>query len=371
MTYNFVKAVVDEFENGSWIADLHSMQSFGSSGTFILPDGSSWTGATLSERIEFDLYHTRVVGGAGKLGASLLDKYYQGNVTAQVALGDICNEAGESAGTVPAGIVMNTFQRQAGITSEALQALADVFQFLWWIDRAGLVNMAATRPTGSDATGLRISSDTDGSATITQPVGVKLGVGYETGQPTAIPVIRHVRFLVTPQVFSAHIFPYPFLFVPPSQSKYDRHYSAVVTADNGDGTVDVKADARFGVSKVRIFCGVPGSKIEMKAGEEVTLFFLAGDPRKPCCASMAQDTNATKQVGRKGDSIGSGSADDSTFWNWFSAFQAAMAVPAVEPGNGSPSGFQTILNAAFASAPFPSSLTGKITSGSDRLKVGD
>lgn len=298
-----ISATIEEFEQGTWVAELIGTEAF--DGSFTLPDGSVWTGTKLSERVEFQQYHTIVVGGAGLLGAVVKDKYYSGNVALSVAISDLCEEAGETAGAVSPGVFLSTYQRQAGPATEALDAMAHAFNQVWWIGRDGKLQMAASRPPASEATGERVSSDVDASFILVNPTTLQLGASYAPTDPIGqLGSVRHIRWRLTPDRFQAQVYALPFLFRSPTNTKYSRSYDAVVQADNGDGTVDVYADSnRFGVSKVQLLCGVPGAKVKVKAGEKVTLGFFAADPQKPYCFCMAQNTGATKAVARNGDSV--------------------------------------------------------------------
>lgn len=294
-------AQIEEFEQGSWVADLVSSDPFSSS--FTLTDGSTWSGATVSAHQDQQQYFTRVVGGAGKLATVIPDKYYSGNVALSVAVADVCTACGESVGVVTTGAFLNNFLRIQGTAADALDALAEAFGQIWWIDRTGLVNMRAQRPTGAEATGEREKSDVD-SALLVNPQGLTLGVGYQTEDPVAaIQQIRHIRWKLEPTRFSAQIYAFPFLFRSPAQTAYSCLYDAQVISDNGDGTIDVRVTNRFGVVKVPLYCGVPGSKVKTKVGEAVTLGFLAGDPQKPYAVAMAQSSSATKQVARNTDPV--------------------------------------------------------------------
>ena len=80
--------------------------------------------------------------------------------------------------------------------------------------------------------------------------------------------------------------------------------------------------------------------------------------------------NGTIPVARQDDPVVSTSTEDSAYWAFWSAMFAiikGVAIP--EPGNGAPSAFQAALKAALT-ASTPASLTGKITAGSDKVKVG-
>lgn len=72
---------------------------------------------------------------------------------------------------------------------------------------------------------------------------------------------------------------------------------------------------------------------------------------------------------RINDEIKSTNAEDAKFWTWFTIFRTVLSTPVNEPGLGAPSVFQQALNAALAAA-FPTTLTGKITKGSDSVKIG-
>ncbi len=96
-----------------------------------------------------------------------------------------------------------------------------------------------------------------------------------------------------------------------------------------------------------LLCGVPGAKVTVNAGELVTVGFFAGDPQKPFAMAMAQNTSATKSVARNGDTC-------------------KVTIPAgsfLISCSGSPAVGVSNVN--------PIDVTGTITSGSDRLKVGD
>lgn len=392
---NLLEAHIEEFEQGTWVADIISDTPFGdtttvpASGVFQLPDGSTWSGTKIAERQDRGRYFAKVVGGNGKLGETVDDKFYQGQVSLQAAIQTLCSRIGEVAGKIATGVFLTQYQQLVGIGSEALDALAKAAggavaagsaPLLWWIGRDGTLQMQIPDPVSEGRSSAALVSgtqdlnatDVDGSVELVQPEGAELGALY--GEDS----VRHIRWKMTPNRFAARLFFVPFIFRPPTQRKYDALYNAAIESDNGDGTVNVIAyrspsDGKspgFGVNQVPLFCGVPGSKVSMKNGEQVLLGFWGGDPQKPYCVAMAQLTSASKNVARKEDSIKSTSAEDSAFWQWLQTFKTALAVSVNEPGNGAPSAFQLALNGALASL-FPDSLTGKITSGSPRLSVDD
>lgn len=337
---NILEATIEEFEQGAWIADLVSIDQF--KGTFEL-GGATWTGTMVTEKLDAERYFTRVIGGKNKLTAAIKDKYYAGSVTVQVAVQDVCREAGETFGGAQTGAQLTTFQRIRGTAAQALDSIAKAFTLIWWIGRDGQMQMQMARPVGGAATGTRTGTDYDASAELVEPVGVVLGGTFD-GKP-----IRHVRWSFTANSFKAQLYFVPFIFRSPVVTAYDSLESARVDRDNGDGTIDVIVAGRYGLTKIRLLAGVPGSKVQVRGGEEVQVGYFGGDPQKPYAVSMAQDTTATKKVARNGDSVQldigtvlSGAATGVVVGS-SPSFSLTLAAPAV----------------------------GTITSGSDRLKVGD
>jgi len=87
-------------------------------------------------------------------------------------------------------------------------------------------------------------------------------------------------------------------------------------------------------------------------------------------ASGVLELTGSIPVARQDDTIQSTSAEDSAYWAfWNAMFTVIKGVAIPEPGNGAPSAFQAALKAALI-ASTPVSLTGKITTGSDKIKVG-
>ncbi len=375
-----LEAHVEEFEQGTWVADLIADQAF--AGSFQLQDGSTWVGRKVSEIQDRGRYFAKVVGGSGSLGATVLDQFYQGRVSLQVIVNAVCaaaggsNDRGEVAGNIAPGVFLEQYQRFVGLRSEALDAIAKAAggavtpgadPLLWWVGRDGFLQMQRPDTTTGGRSNTKIVTgtqdmdkvDVDGSVELVNPSNAELGATYAATSQA----VRHIRWKQTADRFCARLSFVPFIFRAPTQTKYDRMYDAKIVTDNGDGTVDVlayrspsegKAPA-FQVSRVQLFCGVPGSKVSMNAGEEVMLGFFGGDPQKPFCASMKQDATATKEVARKGDSVNGGTL-------------TAVSTP----GGGPVTFIYTNADGVPSGAGTTASLNGgKITSGSARLKVGD
>lgn len=340
-----IEATIEEFEGGAWIADIITVGE-PASGNFNL-FGIDWNGAIYSTSQDGDRILTRIVGGAGQLAKVIPDRWYDGTVSVGKALQDVCTNAGEKFGSGAPGVMLTTYQRQRGSVAQALDAIADAFGLIWWISRDGAVHLQAVRPVGTEARGVRVQSDSDSSVVLVEPVGLMVGGTYE-GQP-----VRHVRWQLRQDRFSAQAYFMPFIFRAPVNNKYDQIYNALVDKQNGDGTVDVIADARFGVTKVQLFCGVPGAKVEVRPGEQVLLGFFGGSPQKPFAVAFGQSSSATKDVARKTDEV---------TCSLSAANIAAIAglLVCTAPGNPPTPNPGTVPN-----------VMGTITSGSTRMKVGD
>lgn len=339
-----ITAIIEEFEQGAWVADLTSTERFTDSFETL---GITWTGTAVSVREEFEVFHTRVVGGKAKLATLLKDKYYDGRVRLEAAVQDVCRESGETFGSTILAASLTSFERIRGTASEALDALAEVFQALWWIGRDGKVQLKVARDSSADAQGIRTSSDVD-SVLLSDPV-LQIGSAYD-GK-----TVRHIRWELTPQDFTARLYFVPFLFRNPTRTAYSSLMTASVDKQNADGSLDVIVSGRFGVTNVPLLSGIPGSKIKVNGGEQVTLGFFGGNPQAPFCLAHGQDAAATKQVARKGDSVNAGT------------------LTAVSTPGGGPVTFVYVGANGVPSAPSQTaSLTGgEVTSGSERVKLGD
>ncbi len=345
-----IVATIEEFESGTWVADLVLLEAF--DGSFDL-GGATWTGTVFSERLDRERYHTRVVGGGGGLATVLRDKFYSGSVAVTTAVGDIAREASETIGTVSPKFMSN-FERIKGTAAQGLDSLALAFGMLWWIGRDGKINMKTARDTGSAASGSLVSQGAY-SATLVQPADVTIGGTYDAGDGVA-KTIRHVRWFYTSDHFEAELYFLPFVFRNPVQNKYDSLDSASVDRQNADGTLDVIVAGRYGVTKVPLYAGIPGAKLKVNGGESVMLGYFGGDPQKPFCVSVAQDLTAVHEVARKMDSVNVGT------------LVLAYAGPGALSGSYvAPDGTTT----AIANAGPPIMLAGQISSGSSRVKLGD
>lgn len=337
MIFDFL---IEEFERGTWVAELKSTEDLGSSVDFDFA-GETWHGSVVQKTEENGLFSASVVGGAGGLFKPVTDLYYAGNTGYRNVVGSIAVAGGERVSEVAVGSVQ-TYMRLRGTVGQSLWTFALTYGLQWWIDRQGGVRVVQLRPSGPVALGVRVDSGPDGSITIANPENVQIGGTFD-GSP-----IRHIRWRQSANEFTATIYPYPF-HNDRSTIDYGKLHSARVDRQNSDGTVDVIAAGRFGVTNVQLLSGIPGSKIVMEPGDLVLLGFYGGDPRAPFAMSTWQG-DGSKAIARIDDSVACGTL--------------------TATAGGSPVLF-TYTPPGSAPQPPNASVTigGKITSGNQRVKL--
>ncbi len=337
-----IELIIEEFESGAWVADVVSLDEFTGSFDFA---GVTWTGTLLSSQEYVDRITSKIIGGKNGISKTIQSQWYDGSVSVQVGVQDVCRLSGETFGSAQTGKVLNTFQRHSGPAYEALNAIAEAFDLMWWIGRDGQLRMLSERTSSATVVG-ELGERGESSVIVTNPQTLEIGSTLDDK------TIRHIRWRLTQDSFYAEAYFVPFIFRPPTNTKYSRMYNAKVDKQNSDDTIDVIADGKFGVTKVPLFCGIPHSKVKIDPGDQVILGFFGASPQKPFAVAMSQDTGATKEVARKGDSIDAGS------------------LLVVSPGVGT----CTITYVPAGGVPVPGTTAldgGKVTSGSARIKIGD
>lgn len=276
-----LSALVEEAESGAWVADLVLKDAYEGSFEF---GGDTWTGTAISSVAEGGKYLVRVVGGKGKLGTKLAERYYKGGATAKGLASDILKAAGET-GTPELASPAPTYQRQAQSAGQALDQLCETFGGTWWVDRSGAVNVATARPGGEAATGTRVASDVDGSVLlqVQTSAGILPGMTYE-GK-----TIRHLRWRLSPEKLVVEI-SFAAFALPRYNTDYLKTYSAKVDKQNPDGTLDLIVGGKFGLTQVTWLTGGPG-KVEALEGDLVSVGFWEGDPRKPYAIGLSPQSD--------------------------------------------------------------------------------
>lgn len=359
-----LSAIVEEFEQGAWIADCEFAQS--PDGTFVL-GSETWAGSIFSSRLEGGRYLTRIVGGKGGLGKPVTDKQYRGAVSVGKVFQDILALAGETSGPVLTDRVDN-YDRMKGTAGQALDMLAYVFGCSWRATRSGA--MTLYRPSSGSELDVkkyvRVGADIDGAAflSVQDSAVVTIGQTFEGKR------IRSIRWVLSKSRLVAEVSPDP-VAAGDTRARLDflKVYSAKVVKQNSDGSVDVIAAGRFGLSQVPLLVGIPVAKVTMLEGDLVNVGFYDGDPRKPYALCTAQGEGA-KAVARVGDTADCGTLIIGT-----------LSTPAA-PGSPVSIGFQYVppgpthdqlvplaMTALAAFAPQSLALKALITSGQDRVKL--
>jgi hypothetical protein len=336
--------IVEQFEQGAWIADVSDVDPL--DGTFELA-GETWRGTVIDQANENGFYVGRVIGGAGKLSESVRDRYYDSRVTLREVVNGILSPVGETIGTVDSATV-TTYMRLRGTVGAALETLARTYGVQWWVARDGRVNVGV-RPSGPDAQGVRVDSGPDGSVYLRNPENVDIGGTYD-GQ-----TIKHVRWTQTADVFECVLYFRAFADEPLTDAlDYRTLHSALVHAQNADGTLDLVVGGRYTITNVQYLSGIPDSKIVVAAGDPVVLGFYNGDPRAPFAVATWQNAAATQGVARVNDTVAVGtiSAQDS--------LGGPVTITYTPPG-GAPTA---------VIGPAPTTLQGVITSGSSKVLLG-
>jgi hypothetical protein len=324
--------IVEEFEQGAWIADVSDVDPL--EGTFELA-GETWSGTVIEQANENGFYVGRIQGGAGALSSAVKDRYYKGRSTLAEVVKGIVGPVGETVGTVES-VSVSTYMRVRGTAGTALEALARTYDRKWWVGRNGSVNLGV-RPSGPEAQGVRVDSGPDGSVYLANPVGAVIGGTYEGRE------IRHIRWKQDGDTYEAALY-FRALQDEPliKELDYRTLHSALVHAQNADGTLTLIVGGRYTIDNVQYLSGIPDSKIVVEAGDPAVLGFYNGDPRAPFAVGTWQNAAAIKGVARVDDTV-------------------QVTIPAL-----------TFLVSATAGVlnPNPVIVTGQITSGSSKVLLG-
>lgn len=337
-----VKTVLEEFEQGAWVADVMDVEQL--TGSFELA-GETWIGTVESQREENGFYVGRIVGGAGGLSNDVRDRYYKNRTTlAEVARG-VTSTVGETLGTI-ADVRVTTYMRVRGSAGDALSRLANTFGQRWWVERGGSVSIGL-RPSGPEAQGVRVDSGPDGSVYLANPESVQIGGTYD-GQ-----TIRHVRWYQDANRFEAILYFDAFAESPEAEGlDYAKLHSALVHEQNSDGSLELIVDGRYSISRVQYLSGIPTADLTLAPGDRVLLGFYNGDPRAPYAVATQRTSGTAKGVARVDDTVNAGTITASG-------------------GSGSPVLLQYTPPGGSPGTPSASIVLsgGRITSGSERVKI--
>ena len=290
-------ATIEEPKRGTWVADISETGPF--TGSFVF--GVSWTGTAVDTIKDGGRYLSRVVGGKGRLGTQLREKYYT-NVSAQRIFEDMIKEAGETLGKSSISGTLAAYQRQNGTLGECLDQLCDLLGLDWWIARDGTSRIG--KRTSQNVLGLDIvqtAADSDGSVVLNTDSVSKVLPGYSYNGST----IEGLRWHLSDHILCELAFtPVP---VPLDLARdyYLKQYAAKVDKQNPDGTLELIAEGRFTLSKVTLFSGVPSSKLILNPGDSCLVGFLGGDPRTPYAIASTMRADG-RPAARKSDPVDAG-----------------------------------------------------------------
>jgi hypothetical protein len=293
-----ISAIVEETYSGAWVAD--TVDTVAPIGSVPMPGTDPWSGTIVTTSQDGGRFYSRIVGGKGKLGSDITDKWYNGTLLADTVVADAVKESGETFGASSIGVRIDSWQRKAGSLGDALSQLVAVTGGVWWVARDGSVNVAQSRSGNvvvpSSVT--RVATDVDGSISLNLNTAI-----VKPGDTWLGNTIRHVRHVLTSNTFSSQI---SFTDLPDLRLGLDylRTYSARVDKQNSDGTLDVIVNGQFSVTSVRWLAGVP-AKVVVNPGDFVTLGWLGGDPRAPY-SSLLEQTAGTKAAAGIGDTVDCG-----------------------------------------------------------------
>lgn len=275
-----LRGVIEVFERGAWVADLVLPDAF--EGKFAY--GEDWTGTEVESRTEGGeggSKHVRIVGGKGRLGTTLKEKWYRGGGTGNTIANDICKEAGETS-SVSLPVRAPQYFRHKDTAGRQLDILCDLLLADWWVDRTGTVK-AGTRESGEiDKTLPRVASDTDGSVTLSieTTAGIDVGMTWEGRK------VRHVRFVFAGNRTLAELSFTPLGIADVKRTlDYASPHKAVVESQAANGTLTLIVDGRYTLSAVPWLGGIP-ARITINPGDLVTVGFWNKDPRQPYAHSL-------------------------------------------------------------------------------------
>ena len=295
-----ITALVEEPATGAWVADVVTTDK----PTFPLSIGEvDWTGTPASPgpMLDGSRWRCRVVGGAGKLGTVLRAKNY-GTVPYSRVVSDILRECGETAGTINAIGQTPYYERADEQTAgEALAELCAAAGVTWWVDRAGLVQVAPARPSGTvDETVLhRLSLDESGTVIFNAENASTL----LPGQTLDGNVLGALRWSLSAKRLTVDCAVAAVTFPDQRDRFYERTYSAKVATQNGDGSVNVIANGAFELSNVPLLSGIPGAVLKMLPGDLVAVGFFGGNRSTPYAVATLQGGSSAQPIALNGDTV--------------------------------------------------------------------
>ena len=349
-----IAGTIEEPERGTWVADLEFTDPY--EGTFD-HGGVTWVGALASQRLEGGRHKVRIVGGNGRLGGTVGDRWYRGGASGNTIVQDIANRVGHAAAPNLPGRVAS-WARQRGTAGEALSALCDVIGAQWWVGRDGTLRVQTARPGGTVADLPQEDGDGEHVILVGDLVATVLPGAEYLGQ-----VIRHVRHLIGGDKSRLEV---SFRTTVPAGRGLDylRAHRAVVESRHSDGTLDLIVGGRFSLTRIPWLPGIPGDCV-LEAGDVVIVAAWGGDPRQWHAVGVSRVTGGTP-VASVDDSVNGG-----TLVLAITPVGIPVALTHVAPGPTHDAELAALLLTITQAGniPFPCPLTGLIDSGNPRILV--
>jgi hypothetical protein len=291
------RIIIDEPEQGTWVADLTTTET--PDGTFEL-GGRTWYGSVIAPGSVQDggQWNARIAGGRGKLNEPIRARNYASTIGYEQLARDIISDAGEQAGSVSIGKRAPYYDRHEMNAGRALTQLCEAAGVIWWVSRDGLVNVAPARvATAVDqqrAPQLKAGVQT---ATLSVLTADDVAPGMSIGER----IIRSVQWSMSHKLNAECSF--IDIDIPDVSVglDYTSVYKAKVSAQNADGSIDCFVDGRFKVARCELLTGLPGTRVEVKAGETVSVGWYGHRPSSPYAMGFSQTLEAAIRFALVGD----------------------------------------------------------------------
>lgn len=288
---NLLTVTIHEPIEGRWWLDAALPEGETLSGAHTVTVGAQvWVGTVAEPAVDGSRRRVRMVGGANGLKREVKDRYYRGATTLGQIAADLLTEAGETLDPASALLtrVVPTWQRFAGPCVEALTDLVHANKLAWRITRAGLVRLVALPHPFPPA---------DVPGTLLEDDGRSVAVAVESPDiEPGVTLSGHPIHRITWEATAARITGYCHYQDTPDARRVQDHRSiaeAGIDSQRSDGSLDLIAASRYGLTEVPLYAGLPGVDVKVKPGAQ-TLVAWAGSPRRPIAVGHRAGSSGLK-----------------------------------------------------------------------------
>lgn len=293
-------AMIEEPYRGTWVAEITTTEQ--PNGSFDLGQ-VTWLGALTASGAVADgaQWHTRVVGGRGKLATVLPYKNYATGIQSAQVFIDIITGSGETPGAIVAPGRLPYYEREKTTAGMALNDLADQLGLTWWVSRSGLVCVGAARSdTGAvdPVKAPQTRSDAD-SVTLSVLNAADVAPGKSTAGRTIMAVRWHMQSKLTAECAFTQAADIDFR----GSGFYQKTYQAKVDRQNANKSVNVIVDGKFQLDNVPLLPGIAGAVPLMRPGDLVSVGFLGWNRATPYAVPAQLGSDSAKPAALQGDSV--------------------------------------------------------------------